>query len=78
MPKVSANVRATLPANQFRQAAIKPGGEYRSFVANGRITVLSLKAGSAWGCLRHLKADETVSMEQSRQEGLERGPRECS
>lgn len=73
MPKVSAKRQITLPAHQCRQASIEPGDEYRSFVANGHITIVSLKAGSAWGCLRHVEADETISEEQSRQEGLERG-----
>lgn len=72
MPKVSAKRQITLPAHQCRQAAIEPGDEYRSFVANGHITIVSLKAGSAWGCLRHVNADETISEEQSRQDGLER------
>ncbi len=73
MPKVSAKRQITLPAHQCRQACIEPGDEYRSFVANGHITIVSLKAGSAWGRLRHVEADEAISEEQSRQDGLERG-----
>ena len=29
------------------------------------------QSGSAWGCLAHLRADETVSDEQSRQGAIE-------
>lgn len=72
MPKVSAKCQLTLPANQCRLAGIEPGDECRSFVANGRITIVRLQSGSAWGCLAHLRADETVSNEQSRQDAIER------
>ena len=68
MPRVSAKRQITLPAHQCRQAAIEPGDEYRSFVTNGHITIVGLKAGSAWGCLRHLEADPTISDERSRQD----------
>ena len=40
MPKVSAKRQITLPAHQCNEAGIKPGDEYRSSVANGRITIV--------------------------------------
>ncbi|MCY3604778.1 MAG: AbrB/MazE/SpoVT family DNA-binding domain-containing protein [Gammaproteobacteria bacterium] len=67
MPKVSAKRQITLPARQCRLAGIEPGDEYRSFVSDRRITIVRQEPGSAWGCLAHLEADETVSDEQSRQ-----------
>lgn len=67
MPKISAKRQITLPARQCRLAGIKPGDEYRSFVSDRRITIVRQEPGSAWGCLAHLEADETVSDEQSRQ-----------
>ena len=70
MPRLSAKRQITLPANQCRLAGIKPGDECRSFVANGRITIVRQQPGSAWGCLAHLRADETVSDEQSRQDAI--------
>lgn len=76
MPKVSAKRQLTLPASQCRLAGIEPGDECRSFVADGRITIVRQQPGSAWGCLAHLEADETVSDEQSRQDAIEaRGSR---
>ena len=71
MPKVSAKRQLTLPANQCRLAGIEPGDECRSFVANGRITIVRQQPGSAWGCVAHLRTDETVSDEQSRQDAIE-------
>lgn len=72
MPKVSAKRQITLPAAQCRSAGIEPGDECQSFVADGRITIVRQEPGSAWGCLAHLRADETVNDEQSRQDAIER------
>ncbi len=72
MPKVNAKRQITLPAAQCRSVGIEPGDECRSFVADGRITIVRQQPDSAWGCLAHLKADETVSDEQSRQDAMER------
>ena len=71
MPKISAKRQLTLPANQCRLAGIEPGDECRSFVADGRITIIRQQTGSAWGCLAHLRADETISDAQSRQHAIE-------
>ena len=72
MPKVSAKRQITLPASQCRIAGIKPGDEYRSFIAGKRITIVRREPGDAWGCLEHLRADEAVSEEHSRQDAIER------
>lgn len=72
MPRVSSKRQITLPARQCRLAGIEPGDECRSFVSDGRITIVRQQSGSAWGCLGHLHADETVSDEQSRQDAIER------
>ena len=71
MLKVNAKGQLTLPANQCRLASIEPGDECRSFIANGRITIVRQQPGSAWGCLAHLRADVTVSDEQSRQDAID-------
>lgn len=71
MSKISAKRQLTLPANQCRLAGIEPGDKCRSFVADGRITIIRQQPGSAWGCLAHLRADETISDEQSRQHAIE-------
>ena len=72
MPKVSAKRQITLPADQCRLAGIEPGDECRSFVADGRITIVRQQPGSAWGCLANLEGDPTVSDEESRQDAIER------
>ena len=72
MPKVSAKRQITLPADQCRAAGIEPGDECRSFVADGRITIVRQEPGSAWGCMAHLEGDRTVSDEASRQDALVR------
>ena len=71
MPRISAKRQLTLPAHQCRLAGIKPGDECRSFVADGRITIIRQQPGSAWGCLAHLQADEAVSDADSRQHSIE-------
>ena len=49
MPRVSAKRQITLPIGQCREVGIGPGGEYRSFVADGRITIVRKSAGAARG-----------------------------
>ena len=71
MPKVSAKRQITLPADQCRLVGIEPGDECRSFVADGRITIVRQEPGSAWGCLAYLEVDHTVSDEASRQDAME-------
>ena len=71
MPRINAKHQLTLPAHQYRLAGIKPGDECRSFVADGRITIIRQQPGSAWGCLAHLRADETVCDVDSRQHSIE-------
>ena len=72
MPRVSSKRQITLPAGQCRIAGIEPGDEYRSFIAGKRITIVRQEPGDAWGCLAHLRADEAVTDEQSRQDAIER------
>ena len=71
MPKLSAKRQLTIPAHQCRLVGVEPGDECRTFVTNGHITFVRQQPGSAWGCLAHLRADETVSDEQSRQDAIE-------
>ena len=71
MPRVSAKRQITLPATQCKAVGIKPGDEFRSFVADRHITIVRQKVGSARGCLGHLQGDDTVSDQQSRQDAIE-------
>ena len=68
MPRIGAKRQITLPVHQCRQAGIEPGDEYRSFAFDGYITIIPQRPGSAWGCLAHLEAHDTISDEQSRQD----------
>lgn len=70
VPRISARRQLTLPVHQCRLAGIEPGDEYRSFAFDGCITIVGQRPGSAWGCLAHLEADETVSDEQSLQDAV--------
>ena len=74
MPRVSAKRQITLPARQCREVGIEPGDEYRSFVADGRITIMPLVPGGARGHLAHLahlEGDPTVSEDESREGAIE-------
>lgn len=70
MPKVSAKRQITLPVEQCKELGIQPGDEYRSFVANGHITIVKKSPGTAKGCLHHVKGDSAISDEESRDSAL--------
>ena len=74
MPRVSARRRITLPADQCREAGIGPGDEVRSFVADGRITIVPKTAGAARGILRHVAGDAGVTDEESLESALDEEP----
>ena len=71
MPRVSAKCQITHPIDQCRDAGIGPGDEYRSYVADGRITIVRMTAGAARGILRHVAGDPDVSDEDSLQDTLD-------
>ncbi|MCE2494180.1 MAG: AbrB/MazE/SpoVT family DNA-binding domain-containing protein [Alphaproteobacteria bacterium] len=71
MPRVSAKRQITLPVDQCREVGIGPGDEYRSFVADGRITIVRKEAGAARGMLRHVSGDPSVSDEESLRDALD-------
>jgi bifunctional DNA-binding transcriptional regulator/antitoxin component of YhaV-PrlF toxin-antitoxin module len=70
MPKVSSKRQITLPIDQCRQADIKPGDEYQSFVADGHITIIKKTPGAAKGILKHVVGDASVTDEASLQSAL--------
>ncbi len=72
MPRVSSKRQITLPASQCRIVGINPGDEYKSFVANGHISIVRQKKGSAWKCLNHLGRDNSISERESLQDAIER------
>lgn len=71
MPRVSAKRQITLPVDQCNEAGIRPGDEYRSFVADGCITIVRKVPGVAKGCLRHVAGDPSISDDDSRQSALD-------
>ena len=71
MPRVSAKRQITLPIDQCREVGIGPGDEYRSFVADGRITIVRKTPGAARGFLRHVAGDPAVSDDESLQDALD-------
>lgn len=71
MPIVSSKRQITLPIHQCREANIGPGDEYVSYVDNlGRITIIKKHMGAAHGVIAHIKADASVSDEESLHSGL--------
>ena len=52
MPRVSAKRQITLPIDQCKEVGIGPGDEIRSYVADGRITIVRKTPDAAQGFLR--------------------------
>ncbi len=71
MPRVSAKGQITLPIVQCREAGIGPGDEYRSYVADGRITIVRKTVGAARGFLGHVAGDPAVSDEESLEDAVD-------
>ena len=71
MPRVSAKRQITLPIDQCREVGIGPGDEVRSYVADGRITIVRKTAGAARGFLSHVAGDAALSDEESLEDALD-------
>ncbi len=71
MPRVSAKRQITLPVDQCREVGIGPGDEFRSYVADGRITIVRKTPGAAKGLLRHSAGDPAVSDDESLEDALD-------
>lgn len=71
MPRVGARRQITLPVDQCREVGIGPGDEYRSFVADGRITFVRKSAGAAKGILSRVDGSSGVSDEESLEDALD-------
>lgn len=72
MPRMGAGCRITLPADQCSEVGLGPGDEYRSFVADGCITIVPMVVGAARGMLRHIAGDPSVSDEESLEDALDK------
>lgn len=73
MPIVSAKRQITLPIQQCKALGLSPGDEYISFVVEGRITIIKKVSTAAKGILQHIKADTSLSDEESMQDGIRSG-----
>ena len=51
--------------DQCQQVGIEPGDEYRSFVADGHITIVKKTSDEAKGILKHVKGDSSVTDDAS-------------
>ena len=71
MPRVSAKRQITLPIDQCREVGIGPGDEYRSYVADGRITIVRKTPGAARGFLSHVAGDASIGDEESLEDALD-------
>ena len=71
MPRVGARRQITLPVDQCREVGIGPGDEYRSFVADGRITIVRKTVGAAKGILSHVDGASGVSDDESLEDALD-------
>lgn len=70
MPRVSAKRQITLPVDQCREVGIGPGDEYRSYVADGRITIVRKTVGAAKRFLRDIADDSAVTDKESLEDAL--------
>ncbi|MEE9333662.1 MAG: AbrB/MazE/SpoVT family DNA-binding domain-containing protein [Granulosicoccaceae bacterium] len=70
MSKLSAKRQITLPVEQCRELGIEPGDDLEFYVANGYLTAIKQVPDAALGVLSHVKGDNNISDEQSRQSAL--------
>ena len=61
MPRVGARRQITLPVGQCKEAGLEPRDEYRSFVVDGRITIVRKVPGAAKRFLRHVAETQSLA-----------------
>ena len=67
MPRVSAKRQITLPVAGCDELDIHPGDEVEILRYGSQFNIIKKQVGAAAGMLKGIKADKTVSDEQSRQ-----------
>jgi bifunctional DNA-binding transcriptional regulator/antitoxin component of YhaV-PrlF toxin-antitoxin module len=70
--KLSSKRQITLPVEYCTELGIEPGDELAFFVANGKLTAIKKTPEAAKGILKKLKADKTMTDEDSRQSAIDR------
>ncbi|MEW7973902.1 MAG: AbrB/MazE/SpoVT family DNA-binding domain-containing protein [Candidatus Thiodiazotropha endolucinida] len=70
MPKVGAKRQITLPISQCEALGIEPGDEVESFIADGLLTIIKKRKGSAKGLLKSIRVNRDMTDEDSLQSAL--------
>lgn len=65
MPTVSAKRQVTLPKELCDRLGVSPGDEVDILEHDGRITVLKKVHGASAGVLKHVKANDSYTDEES-------------
>lgn len=71
MPKVSAKRQITLPVAGCEELDIQPGDEVEILRHGNQFNIIKKQLGAAAGLLKDVKANKSVSDEQSRQGHME-------
>lgn len=71
MLKLSAKRQITLPVEYCDELGILPGDDLEIFIADNHITIFKKEVGVSTGVLAHLKADPSVSDEESLRSALD-------
>lgn len=71
MPTVSAKRQVTLPKELCDRLGVSPGDEVDILEHDGRITVLKKVHGASAGVLKHVKANDSYTDEESLQSELD-------
>ena len=65
MPTVSTKRQITLPSHDCHEVGFEPGDECEIFVADKSIMIVPQHTDSVWGCLAHVKRDDSISDDES-------------
>lgn len=68
--RVSSKRQVTLPVNECRELGIKCGDEVEILRRGNQLNIIKKQVGAAAGLLKNVKADKSVSDEESRQGSL--------
>lgn len=68
--RVSGKRQVTLPVNECRELGIKGGDEVEILRHGNQLNIIKKQVGAAVGLLKNVKADKSVSDEESRQGSL--------
>ena len=70
MTRLSSKRQVTLPKALCERAGLCSGDEFRILEHDGHITLIKQTPGASEGLLGHIRPDERVSEEESRDDGI--------